>query len=446
MAAGCGGHVLWWVSMNVFDESGRAASGARAAARCRMLGGERYSDMSGGLFRPFLGTAHIAAMELVSAWMREAGMIVARDPAGTLVGRYEGQRPDAPCLMIGSHIDSVHNGGFYDGVLGVMLGIECVEHFARRGERLPFAIEVLAFGDEEGSRFPLSMLGSRALSGKPLGTVDTMTDRHGISLHDAMAAVGLDAARIAEARRDRSGILAYLEAHIEQGPVLDHEGAAVAAVSGIAGIQRFHVQIGGIPGHAGTVPLAMRHDALAAASEIVLEIEAFAARHASSLIATVGRIEAFPGAINVIAGRVVLTVEIRSVDDAVLVGSVGQVEERLAAVSARRGVAYTIFDRQTFPAARCDSRLVGMLAAAMEQAGLPRRVMVSGAGHDAMMMTGWVPSAMLFIRSPRGVSHHPDETVEIPDVEAAFDVMTRFISDLGRTGIGPENESHAREQ
>ncbi|MBB2180595.1 allantoate amidohydrolase [Gluconacetobacter tumulicola] len=431
--------------MNVLDEAGQDTPGARAVARCRILGEERYSDMSGGLFRPFLGAGHIAAMEQVSTWMQEAGMRVARNPVGTLVGRYEGQVTDAPCLMIGSHIDSVRDGGLYDGVLGVMLGIECVAHFAERGERLPFAIEVVAFGDEEGSRFPLSMLGSRALGGKPLGMVADMTDRDGVSLRDAMAAVGLDVARIAEARRDRSGILAYLEAHIEQGPVLDHESAPVAAVSGIAGIQRFHVQIDGVPGHAGTVPLAMRQDALAAAGEIVLEIETFATRHASSLIATVGRIEAFPGAINVIAGRVVLTVEIRSVDDAVLEGSVDQVEEILAAVSARRPVRYTIFDRQTFAAARCDSRLVGLLACAMEQAGLPRRIMVSGAGHDAMMMTDWVPSAMLFIRSPRGISHHPDETVKIPDVQSAFDVMGRFISDLSRTGIGPGDGEHAHE-
>ncbi|NHO57500.1 hydantoinase/carbamoylase family amidase [Acetobacter lambici] len=263
-------------------------AGARAVRRCEELGCDPYSDMRGGLYRPYLGTAHKAAAEALRGWMQGAGMSVRTDAAGTMIGRYEGSSANAPALMIGSHIDSVWNGGFYDGALGVMLGVECVAAFARRGLRLPFALEVVAFGDEEGSRFPLSMLGSRAMAGKAVGDVGQMRDRNGTTLQEAMQGVGLDVGRMGEARRRREDILAYLEAHIEQGPVLEHEDAPLAAVSAIAGIQRFYIRVQGQAGHAGTVPLHMRHDALTAACEMVLGIETLARAHTADFVATVG--------------------------------------------------------------------------------------------------------------------------------------------------------------
>lgn len=416
--------------MNVLERIVEQDAGARAVRRCEELGHPPYSDMTGGLFRPYLGVAHQATVEVVMGWMQDAGMAVRMDAAGTIVGRYEGATDNAPALVLGSHIDSVWNGGFYDGALGVMLGIECVAAFSRRALRLPFALEIAAFGDEEGSRFPLSMLGSRAMSGKPIGDVSQMPDRKGVTLHEAMHVAGLDVSRIGEARRQEGEIIAYLEAHIEQGPVLEHKNAPLAAVSAIAGIQRFYIRVQGQAGHAGTVPLQMRHDALAAVCEMVLGIEALAREYAEDFVATVGKIEAQPGAVNVIPGRAGMSVEIRSADAFCLEQAFVQVKERVAAIALQRGVEWEVQDYQKFPPAPCDERLVSLLRSGIKDMGLPDHVLVSGAGHDAMMMTDWVPTAMLFLRSPGGISHHPDESVIVADVQAAFDVMVNFVTRL----------------
>jgi allantoate deiminase len=418
------------VEMNKLERIVEHDAGARAVRRCEELGCEPYSDMRGGLFRPYLGAAHKAAMATLRGWMHDAGMSVRTDPAGTVIGRYEGMEANAPALLIGSHIDSVWNGGFYDGVLGVMLGVECVAAFASRGIRLPFALEVVAFGDEEGSRFPLSMLGSRAMAGKAVGDVSQMRDRTGATLHEAMRGAGLDVGRMGEARRNRQDILAYLEAHIEQGPVLEHADAPLAAVSAIAGIQRFYIRVQGQAGHAGTVPLSMRHDALAAACEMVLGIEALACAHGDDFVATVGRIEAHPGAVNVIPGSASLSVEIRSADAQCLERAFLQVKALVASIAGRRRVGWEVRDHQTFAPAPCDGRLVDLLRSGIKAEGMPEHVLVSGAGHDAMMMTDWVPTAMLFLRSPGGISHHPDESVIVADVQAAFAVMVNFITRL----------------
>lgn len=300
----------------------------------------------------------------------------------------------------------------------------------KRGIRLPFALEVVAFGDEEGSRFPLSMLGSRAMAGKAVGDVSQMRDRTGATLHEAMRGAGLDVGRMGEARRNRQDILAYLEAHIEQGPVLEHADAPLAAVSAIAGIQRFYVRVQGQAGHAGTVPLSMRRDALAAACEMVLGIEALARAHVDDFVATVGKIEAHPGAVNVIPGSASLSVEIRSADAQCLERAFLQVKELVGGIAERRHVGWEVQDHQTFAPAPCDGRLVDLLRSGIRAEGMPEHVLVSGAGHDAMMMTDWVPTAMLFLRSPGGISHHPDESVIVADVQAAFAVMVNFITRL----------------
>ena len=416
--------------MNKQEQIVEHDAGARAVRRCEELGCEPYSDMPGGLFRPYLGAAHNAAVEALRGWMQGAGMSVRTDATGTVIGRYEGAVANAPALLIGSHIDSVWNGGFYDGALGVMLGLECVGAFAKRGIRLPFALEVVAFGDEEGSRFPLSMLGSRAMAGKPVGDVSQMRDRNGTTLHEAMQGAGLDVGRMGEAGRRREDILAYLEAHIEQGPVLEHRNAPLAAVSAIAGIQRFYIRVRGHAGHAGTVPLHMRHDALTAACEMVLGIEALARAHAADFVATVGKIEVHPGAVNVIPGSASLSVDIRSADAQCLSRAFVQVRELVSGIAARRNVGWEVQDHQTFAPAPCDARLVNLLRSGIAAQGMPEHVLVSGAGHDAMMMTDWVPTAMLFLRSPGGISHHPDESVIVADVQAAFDVMVNFITRL----------------
>ncbi|GBQ22605.1 allantoate amidohydrolase [Gluconacetobacter sacchari DSM 12717] len=410
----------------------------RAVARCRQLAEAPYSDMAGGLFRPFLGPAHLATQARVAAWMEEAGLSTRRDATGSLIGRYEAAEPGAPALVLASHLDSVRDGGAFDGMLGVLLAIESVAALHAAGQRLPFAIEVVGFGDEEGSRFPQSMLGARIFAGKAYGAVAAMTDQAGITLREAMHQAGLDIDRLPEATRARGDILAYFEAHIEQGPVLDIEGLSVAAVEAIAGIRRFHVRLHGVAGHAGTVPPSLRRDALAAGSEIVLAVEALAARQ-EGLLATVGRIEARPGAINVIPGEVSLTVELRSGNCACLDDGLRAIEDRIAWIATRRGIKAVLSDHQAFQPALCDPRLVALMARSMTACGLPARRLVSGAGHDAMMMCDWVPTAMLFIRSPGGVSHHPDERVDIADVRAAFAVMADFIQRLPRVLAPPRD-------
>lgn len=414
--------------MSVIDE--KRAGGLRAVARCDALGAHPYSDMTGGLFRPFLGPGYRASIDCIASWMREAGMTTRVDPMGSLVGRYEGLDPGAPTLLIGSHIDSVRDGGRYDGALGVMLGIECIATLSCGAARMPFPIEIVACGDEEGSRFPVSMLCSKALVAQLPDGWQALVDADGISMTTAFAAAGLDVARGAEAARPPDSLLAYLEAHIEQGPVLDRAGEPLAVVDAIAGIERFEVALSGVPGHAGTVPMSARTDALAAASEAVLAIEAVGRSLAPGIVSTVGRMSVLPGSVNVIPGRATFPVEVRSGDDVLLDQAVSEIGQALERIAQSRGVALAIGSRQRFAPTRCDPGLATLLDNSMREAGLVPRRLVSGAGHDAMMLANAVPSIMLFVRCRDGISHHPAEAVEPDDVQVALDTMIGFIRRL----------------
>ncbi len=407
-----------------------APGGARAVARCDALGVAPYSDMPGGLYRGYLTPAHRAAVDRVSVWMVRAGMQVAVDPAGNLVGRYAGVAPDAPVLIIGSHIDSVRDGGRYDGPLGIMLGIECVA--ALQGRRMPFAIEVYAFGDEEGSRFPAAMLTSRAVA----GTLDTdlalIADPQGVDLAEALRRFhGGDIADYATARHASGTPLAYLEAHIEQGPVLEAEGLAVGTVTGIAAQLRYGAQVTGMAGHAGTCSMPLRRDALAGAAEMMLAIEGIARGAASDLVATVGRIEALPGAANVIPGEVRFTIDVRAGDAARRDLGAEAILDAIHMIAKARGLGIAVEQVHDLPASPCDPALMAMLDAASVAAGQKVRRLVSGAGHDAMIMAALCSTAMVFIRCRGGISHHPAEHVDPADVEAALAVMLGFIERLG---------------
>jgi allantoate deiminase len=397
----------------------------RAVERCRALGVAPFSDMEGGLYRAWLTPAYRAAREQVSAWMVEAGMTPRFDAAGNVVGRYEGSA-DLPPLVIGSHLDSVRDGGFYDGPLGVMLGIEAVA--ALGGRRMPFPIEVIAFGDEEGSRFPAAMLTSRAVAGV-LGAVPDMADGDGVSLREALAAYGLTPDGLAGARHP--GALAYFEAHIEQGPVLEADGLALGVVTGIAAQLRYGVVVRGLAGHAGTSSMPLRRDALAGAAQMVLAVETIARADASDLVATVGRIEALPGAANVIAGEVRFTIDVRSGDAARRDRAAAEILAQIGAIAAGRGLGLTHDLIHDLPPSPCDPALMDRLEAALVEAGHPARRLVSGAGHDAMVMASLAPTAMLFIRCRDGISHNPAEHVEPADADAALAVMLGFIEKLG---------------
>jgi len=401
--------------------------GARAVERCKALGRAPFSDMEGGLYRAWLTPAYRAAREQVSAWMVEAGMTPRVDAAANLIGRYEGTG-DGPPLIIGSHLDSVRDAGFYDGPLGIMLGIEAVATLAAQGRRMPFPIEVMAFGDEEGSRFPAAMLTSKAVAGV-LGDVPEMADRDGVTLAEALAAFGSAPDRLVEARHP--GALAYLEAHIEQGPVLEADGLALGVVTGIAAQLRFAVVVKGLAGHAGTSSMPLRRDALAGAAEMVLAIETIAQADASDLVATVGRLEALPGAANVIPGEVRLTIDVRSGDAARRDRAAEAILAALPVIAERRGLSLSVEQVHDLPASPCDPALMDLLEAALVAQGHPARRLVSGAGHDAMILASLAPTAMLFIRCRDGISHNPAEDVTPADADAALAVMLGFITRLG---------------
>ncbi len=407
------------------------ASGARAAARCLELSRAPYSDSPDRLFRGWLTPAYRATIERVGAWMEEAGMTVRRDAAINLIGRYEGQRPDAPALVIGSHLDSVRDAGAYDGPLGVMLGIECVAALHAEGRHLPFAIEVIGFGDEEGSRFPAAMLGSRAVAGTLSPGAADMADAEGVSVDAALREFGSRAGALATAARAPGTMLAYLEAHIEQGPVLEAEGLTLGTVTGIAAQLRLEVTVTGVAGHAGTVTMPLRRDALAASARMVAAIEDIARADKSELVATVGRMAVAPGAANVIAGEVRFTVDIRAGTTERRDRAAAAIGEAMQAIARDRDVALTVATIHDLPPTPCDPRLMDLLDAAIRATGQPARRLMSGAGHDAMAMAALGPVAMLFLRCAGGISHHPAEHVDPADADAALAAMRGFIALLG---------------
>ncbi len=383
-----------------------------------------FSEEDGALTRLFLTPQHRAAANQLMDWMREAGMTAALDPVGTVVGRYEGTTPGAPALLLGSHIDTVRNAGKYDGNLGVLAAVAAVGELNRRGEQLPFAIEVLGFGDEEGVRFPVTLTGSRAVAGRFDPAALEARDRDGVAMRDALREFGGDPDAVASAAR--TDALAFVEVHIEQGPVLEAEGLPVGIVTGINGASRFSVRVGGMAGHAGTVPMGLRCDALAAASEMVLAVERIGAG-TPDLVATVGRLEARPGAVNVIPGAVLFTLDIRAPVDAVRRAACAGIRAELEAIAARRGVTLAVEPGHEADAAPCSPEIVRQIEAAVRRAGIRFHHLPSGAGHDAMAFAGVLPMGMLFVRCRGGVSHNPAESITEEDADLAVRVLLDLI-------------------
>jgi allantoate deiminase len=396
-------------------------------ARCEELA--RLSEQPDGLTRVFLSPEQRAASELVLGWMREAGMSTRLDPVGNVVGRYEGDRPGLPCLMLGSHLDTVRDAGKYDGMLGVVAAIECVRSLHERAKRLPFAIEVIGFADEEGVRFNATLLGSRAVAGTFKPEVLEAVDKDGVSMRTALSQFGLDPGRIPQAARRRDEVLAYAELHIEQGPVLEAEGLPVGVVTAINGATRFAVEIDGFAGHAGTVPMDHRQDALAAAAECVLAIERRCAA-VPELVGTVGRLDCLPGAVNVIPGRVRFGIDVRSPRDEERLAAVADVQQALADICARRKVVVRVSRTHEGGVAACAPWLMERIGQAIAAEGLPVRKLPSGAGHDGMAMIDLADIGMLFVRCRGGISHHPAEAIALEDVATSARVFLRFIENL----------------
>ncbi|SEJ26959.1 allantoate deiminase [Sphingobium sp. AP50] len=406
--------------------------GARAVARCDMLGVAPYSDMEGGLYRAYLTPAYAAAQGRLSEWMEAAGMTVRRDAAANLIGRYEGTDATAPALLIGSHLDSVRDAGRYDGPLGIMLGVEAIDALHQADKRLPFPIEVIAFGDEEGSRFPAAMLTSRAVAGTLSPDALDLSDSDGVALQDA----GVDTSTYLSAVRAPGTTLAYLEAHIEQGPVLEAKGLAIGTVTGIAAQLRFAAIVTGQANHAGTTTMGLRRDAMTGAAEMMLAIERIARDDASDLVATVGRVEALPGAPNVIPGEVRFTIDVRSGDEARRNRAAQAILVALEGIASTRHLSLSLNQIHDLPASPCDPALMDLMDAAIADTGQPPFRLVSGAGHDAMVMAALCPTAMLFIRCKDGISHNPAEHVDPADVDIALQAIMGFIENLGENFVG----------
>jgi allantoate deiminase len=388
------------------------------------------SETPDHLTRIFLTPEHRAAADLIMGWMAEAGMRAHLDAIGNVCGRYEGERPGLPCLMLGSHFDTVRDAGKWDGPLGLLTAIACVADLNSRGRRMPFAIEVTGFADEEGVRFASTLLGSRAVAGTISESALASKDADGISIREALTQFGLDPDQIGKAARSRGELLAYLELHIEQGPVLESQNLPVGVVTAIAGATRLMAKLTGMAGHAGTVPMELRRDALAGAAECISAIEQSCRAGGDGLVGTVGTIHAAPGATNVIPGQAHFSIDIRAPTDAQRSRAVTDITRQIEAIAKARSLALQLditHENRTVP---CAPWLKAQVAEAVSAEGYSVFELASGAGHDGMAMVDIADVAMLFVRCRGGISHHPEEHVDLADVEAGARVLLRLIENF----------------
>lgn len=410
------------------DTRDRGAEAARRLARLAAC-----SAPGPGVTRLPFTPEHRAALDLLSGWMEDARHSVSLDDAGTLIGRQEGPA-GAPTLLMGSHQDSVREGGAFDGIMGVILPLLALEKLRAEGIKLPFAVEVLAFADEEGVRFPTALIGPRALAGSFDPAVLDMMDADGISLREAMEAFGLHPERISALKRRTSDIAGYLEVHIEQGPVLEQAGAALGVVTAICGIERHPVTLTGETGHAGTVPMARRRDALVGAARLVTEVNGMA-RATPGLLATVGSLTVAPNAVNAIPREVRMIVELRAPDDAVRTRAGEELHQSARQIAQEEGLSCEITRSYAQPAQPCDRHLSKSLEQAVKSLGNAALALPSGATHDASAMADLCPIAMLFVRCRDGVSHIPEEFADQDDMAKAVDVICEFLKLKGTVAL-----------
>lgn len=383
------------------------------------------SETPGQLTRVYLSPQHLRANAQVAQWMEEAGMVTWQDAVGNLCGRYEAAQEGAPAVLLGSHLDTVRNAGRYDGMLGVLSAIEVVAWLHRRQRRGDRAIEIVGFADEEGTRFGITLLGSRGLTGSwPQEWLDC-ADADGITVAQALVNAGFDPARIGDAVRPAADFVASLELHIEQGPVLEQENVPLGVVTAINGAKRLRCRFSGEAGHAGTVPMRHRRDALAGAAEWVTRVEQLTQQADPTLVATVGTLHCEPGAVNVIPGAVSLTLDIRSPHDDTRDALLAALLDDAEAIARRRDLTFSHEVFYTIPATPCDPLLQAALADACENVQGRVCALPSGAGHDSIALAERWPVGMLFVRCDRGISHHPAESVNQADVAAGIQAYTQ---------------------
>ena len=415
-----------------------------------------FTEDAPRITRTYLSPEHKQAGEYLIRLMRDAGMEAGFDALGNIAGRYAAAKSagaNPPVVMTGSHQDSVRNAGKYDGLYGILTAIACVGDLNARGKRLPYALEVIGFCDEEGLRFGVTLIGSKAMAGAFDPAWLDKADANGVSMREAIRRFGGDADAWASIDRRGKNIAAFVESHIEQGPVLLQENLSVGVVTAIAGATRLRATITGLAGHAGTVPMGQRQDALTAASEMILFVERYCSEqnvragnesnfdgaerraeppnNAAGLVGTVGVIEAKPGAVNVIPQDVSFTIDVRSGGDATRRCAVAALRAQFTAIAARRKVQMELAAFYEADAAPCDTGLQQQLARAIAAQGVAVRHLPSGAGHDAMVFPAVCPTAMLFVRcGNNGISHHPDEIMTAEDAEISTRVLLAFFENL----------------
>lgn len=388
------------------------------------------SESSHCLTRRFASQEHRRVNDLVANWMAAAGMSVQEDAIGNIIGRYEAKDNDkASAIMLGSHLDTVVNAGRYDGMLGLLSALACVESLHERDQRLPYAIEVIGFADEEGVRFQSTYLGSRAVAGQFDSSVLQRTDEDGVNFTDALRMFGSDVRDIPKAARKPEDIQAYLELHIEQGPVLENKAQAVGVVSSIAGATRLMVKLTGLAGHAGTVPMDMRRDALVAAAHCIALIETHCSGRAGQdgLVSTVGWLDVKPGAGNVIVGEVRFSVDIRAASDDLRIERVQKIVNAMTTLCEQRDITIDIQNVHEAKSVDCDQGIMRCMLDAMSSQNISALSLPSGAGHDAAAMADLTKIGMLFVRCKGGVSHHPDEYTSQEDAISGANVLMQTV-------------------
>jgi allantoate deiminase len=409
------------------DYLAQSDPGKRILGRCDELAA--ISRPGAGVTRLYLTDEHRAAMALVAQWMREAGMEVHTDQAANVIGRYPSAQGQSRYLLLGSHIDSVIDAGKYDGPLGVITAIDCVATLNRDKRRLPFGIGILAFGDEEGTRFGTTLIGSRAVAGSLTPQDLAITDKDGVSVEKALRVFGLDPTALPLAARKREDVLAYVEVHIEQGPVLEQADLPVGIVTSISAQIRKIVTLRGEANHAGTVPMRLRHDPFLAGAEMALALERIAAAIPDA-VGTVGRVDVRPGGVNVIPGQVTISLDMRARTDGMLRQLTSEMDREIARIAQARGVEVKVEPMLETKAAPCAPGLIGQLDNAVRKCGIKPLHLPSGAGHDGMAMIALGPIGMLFVRCKAGISHSPLESVGAADVTVAATVLREFIDNF----------------
>jgi allantoate deiminase len=386
-----------------------------------------FSSMKGGLTRAYLTPEHAQAHSQLGEWMLQAGLDTWQDSVGNQWGRKVSANPILPTLIIGSHSDTVSNAGKYDGNLGVLIGLEALNLLS--DVNLPFHVDVVAFADEEGTRFNTTLIGSSSVAGCFQPNWLEVKDKQNVSMRDAFENFGLTADQVGNDARKKEDSLAYLEVHIEQGPVLENLDLPVGVVTGIAGAKRYQFKLQGMAGHAGTVPSDMRQDALCGAAEMILAIETYAMQH--DVVATVGKCDVKPSAVNVIPGETTFTLDIRSLKQEVLESSTLELLAQLDAIAERRNLSMESEQLYKAQAVHCDKTLQKLWGEVVEaETGKPAYYLASGAGHDAMVMTNITDIGMLFVRCEKGISHHPREQVLEDDVSVALDCLVGMIKKM----------------